>query len=39
QGIGEKWWTYVNEFFSSCSVAGNRFNDENCVAGAMNAAG
>ncbi|CAM9430404.1 unnamed protein product [Scytosiphon promiscuus] len=39
QGIGEKWWAYVNEFFSSCSVAGNRFNDENCVATAMAAAG
>ncbi|CAM9641495.1 unnamed protein product [Ectocarpus fasciculatus] len=39
QGVGEKWWSYVNEFFSSCSVSGNRFNDENCVARAMKAAG
>ncbi|CAM9555071.1 unnamed protein product [Pylaiella littoralis] len=38
QGIGEKWWSYVSEFFSRCSVAGNRFNDEDCVAEAMRAA-
>eukprot|EP00752_Nemacystus_decipiens_P010339 g9211.t1 len=39
QGIGEKWWSYVNEFFSSCSVSDNRFNDEACVARAMKEAG
>eukprot|EP00903_Cladosiphon_okamuranus_P010383 g9822.t1 len=39
QGIGEKWWSYVNEFFSSCSVSEQRFKDEDCVARAMKAAG
>ncbi|CAM9579397.1 unnamed protein product [Ascophyllum nodosum] len=39
QGVGEKWWTYVNEFFSGCPLADKRFSDENCVASAMKIAG
>lgn len=29
----------MNEFFSSCTVAGDRFNDEGCVEMAMKNAG
>lgn len=39
QGIGEKWWIYVNEFFSNCPVANERFSDKSCIEAAMKSAG
>lgn len=39
QGVGEKWWSYVNAFFSSCSVSNEQFSDESCILSAMKVAG